>query len=195
MNKKYGILFFALGLLLLLLAGFLFLQLREEDQTAGVQSRQILQKLRVLQQTEAPTSPAIPTDPEKQSTLILDGDAYLGILSIPSLELELPVMDSWSYEKLKSAPCRQAGSIGGDGLVICAHNYSSHFGALHTLEPGTLILMTDAAGQKHSYILSHVATVSAEDTDAVLDSDFSLVLYTCTPGGRNRIAAYCIREN
>ena len=93
MNKKYGILFFTMGLLFLLLAGLLFLQLQGEDQAAGVQSRQILRKIRVLQQTEAPTSPAEPTSPP---TVTLDGEAYLGILSIPSLDLELPVMNEWS---------------------------------------------------------------------------------------------------
>ena len=191
MNKKYGILFFTMGLLFLLLAGLLFLQLQGEDQAAGVQSRQILRKIRVLQQTEAPTSPAEPTSPP---TVTLDGEAYLGILSIPSLDLELPVMNDWSYKKLKTAPCRQAGSIAGDDLVICAHNYSSHFGALHTLEPGTLILLTDAGGQEYSYILAQIATLSPGDTGAVLDTAYSLVLYTCTPGGRNRVAAYCIRE-
>ena len=36
----------------------------------------------------------------------IDGDPYIGVISIPDLDLVLPVMSGWNYELLKKAPCR-----------------------------------------------------------------------------------------
>ena len=47
-------------------------------------------------------------------------------------------MESWSYPKLKVAPCRYRGSAYLDDLIIAAHNYDRHFGRINTLLPGHL---------------------------------------------------------
>ena len=39
----------------------------------------------------------------------INGIDYIGILRIPALELELPVISEWSYPRLKIAPCRYTG--------------------------------------------------------------------------------------
>lgn len=41
----------------------------------------------------------------------IDGYAYIGYLSIPKLELELPIMADWDYTRLRIAPCRYTGSV------------------------------------------------------------------------------------
>ncbi len=43
-------------------------------------------------------------------TTLLDGEEYLGVLEIPSLQMTLPVISEWSYLRLKKAPCRYTGS-------------------------------------------------------------------------------------
>ena len=43
-------------------------------------------------------------------TKLIDGWLYIGALSFPSLDLELPVMDDWDMEALKYSPCRYAGN-------------------------------------------------------------------------------------
>ena len=60
-------------------------------------------------------------------TINVDGYDCIGILSIPVLNLELPVLTDWSYAKLKKAPCHYYGSYYGKDFVIAAHNYKSHF--------------------------------------------------------------------
>ncbi|MGN0972066.1 MAG: sortase, partial [Aristaeellaceae bacterium] len=57
------------------------------------------------------------TMPEKR----IDGQAYIGMMSIPKLGLELPVISEWSYPKLKLAPCRYTGSVYRDDMIICGH--------------------------------------------------------------------------
>lgn len=115
----------------------------------------------------------------------------IGILTIPVLELELPVLADWSYEKLRSAPCHYYGSCYESDFVIAAHNYTSHFGRLSALQPGDLVLFTDVTGQVHYYEVVLLETLPATATKEMITSGFDLSLYTCTPGGSNRVTVRC----
>lgn len=126
-------------------------------------------------------------------TINIDGYDYIGYLSIPVLELTLPVMSTWDYERLKLAPCRQYGSIYSDDLVIAAHNYKSHFGMLETLEEGAVVYFTDAEGNVTAYTVGLVEKVMPDQVEYVKESDWELTLYTCTLGGQARIVARCAR--
>lgn len=48
----------------------------------------------------------------------INGYDYVGYLSVPKLDLELPVMSDWDYDRLKTVPCRHFGSTKTDDLVI-----------------------------------------------------------------------------
>ena len=50
----------------------------------------------------------------------IDGYGYIGYLSIPAMELELPIMADWDYKRLNIAPCRYTGSVRGEDLVLMA---------------------------------------------------------------------------
>ena len=68
--------------------------------------------------------PAAPELTQEMPVVEIDGCDYIGVLSFPSLSLELPVMAEWDYARLKIAPCRYAGSYFTGDLVIAAHNYA-----------------------------------------------------------------------
>ena len=60
----------------------------------------------VSEPTQPQQTPLYEQYPEMEMpTVKLDGRNYLGVLKIPALGLELPVMTDWSYPKLKIAPC------------------------------------------------------------------------------------------
>ena len=40
------------------------------------------------------------------TAILVEGYEYVGFISLPTLELELPVMANWSEAKLKLSPCR-----------------------------------------------------------------------------------------
>ena len=84
------------------------------------------------------------TDDFGKEIISIDGNDYIGWISIPSISLELPVMAQWSEEGLKTAPGRYAGSPSEDNLVIAGHNYRRHFSPIKWLEPGTEVCFTDA---------------------------------------------------
>ena len=128
---------------------------------------------------------------EKITTMQVDGYDCIGVLSIPVLELELPVMTDWSYEKLKIAPCHYYGTYYETDFVIAAHNYQSHFGRISELQPKDLIMFTDISGTIHYYEVVLLETLPGNATKEMITSGFDLSLYTCTTGGSGRVTVRC----
>ena len=129
--------------------------------------------------------------PTQMITVEVEGYECIGILSIPAIELELPVLTDWSYEKLKKAPCLYFGSYYENDFVIAAHNYTSHFGRLSALQPGDVVIFTDAAGKARYYEVVLLETLPENATEEMISAGFDLSLYTCTPGGSNRVTVRC----
>lgn len=127
----------------------------------------------------------------EMSTVKVDGYDCIGILTIPVLELELPVLTDWSYEKLKKAPCHYYGSYYEKDFVIAAHNYNAHFGRLSQLQEGDDVMFTDVSGNMHCYKVVLSETLPKNATKEMITSGFDLSLYTCTPGGASRVTVRC----
>lgn len=121
----------------------------------------------------------------------IEGYGYIGYLSIPALELELPVLSEWDYTRLKIAPCLYYGSVKTDNMVIAAHNYSRHFGKLSQLKPGDIVRFTDMDGTVYNYQVGDVETLPPTATEEMMTSDWELSLYTCTYGGGSRVTVRC----
>lgn len=123
----------------------------------------------------------------------IDGQAYIGVLKIPALELELPVLRDISYPKLKIAPCRYLGSAYTDDLIIAAHNYPSHFGNLKQLLTGDQLLFTDTDGNQFVYEVEELELLGPGDIEEMESGDWDLTLFTCTIGGQSRVTVRCKR--
>ena len=187
MPKKSGVILISLGAVLILAALLLFLYNRSEDRRAGQEAESLLEDVRSTMAANADPEPQ--EEPAEEITY-----DYAGVIAIPDLSLELPVIDQWSYARLKVAPCRQSGAAADGDLVIAAHNYKSHFGYLDRLEPGASVIFTDMEGTVYRYAVEGIrqlAPEDAEDVSSVFSSEYPLVLYTCTPGGKARVAVFC----
>lgn len=123
----------------------------------------------------------------------IDGYAYIGYLSIPKLELELPIMADWDYTRLRIAPCRYTGSVRGEDLVLMAHNYTSHFGGLSKLSEGDSVIFTDMDGIVTAYEVVAQDVLAPNAVEEMTAGDFDLTLFTCTYGGKSRVTVYCDR--
>ena len=124
----------------------------------------------------------------------IDGTDVIGVLRIPALELELPVISEWSYPDLKTAPCRYSGSAYLDDLIICGHNYASHFGNLKNLCEGDLAAFTDMDGNVFTYRMVEQETLPPTAMDAMESGEWDLTLFTCTMGGQSRVTVRFERE-
>lgn len=154
---------------------------------------------------EDPVDP-LPTVPEQQIPVLppeqevkelpvveIDGYDYIGFLTIPSLELELPVMADWSYPQLKKSPCRYVGSTYTDDLVIMAHNYNRHFGRIDELHPGDTVAFTDMDGNTTFYSVVALDVLQPTAVEEMQSGEYDLTLFTCTYGGRTRVTVRCDR--
>ena len=121
----------------------------------------------------------------------LEGETFVGILDIPALGLELPVYNDWSYELMRSAPCRYSGTAYAKNLVIAAHNYRSHFGRIEALKQGDPVRFTDMTGHVFEYEVGALEILAADDVQQMVNSPWELTLFTCTVGGQSRTTVRC----
>ncbi len=197
MRKRAGVALVALGALCLAAALALFISNFADSRRAGDEAQQRALALDAyINRTPDPDkltalAPADATQDE-ESVVYLDGYDYIGVLEIPALDLTLPVMSTWDYERLRLSPCRQFGSVDGGNLVIAAHNYDSHFGRLGSLIAGDAVYFTDTDGVRHGYAVDHSDVLQPTDVDRVANSGFPLTLYTCTKGGAARVTVFCV---
>lgn len=127
------------------------------------------------------------------SQTAIGGYGYIGYLSIPALNRELPVMAEWSYPRLRISPCRFSGSVETDDLVILAHNYSRHFGKISSLKSGDLVVFTDVNGLASIYEVAEIDTLNPTAVAEMTSGEYPLTLFTCTYGGQSRVTVRCIK--
>ena len=212
MRNKKGIGLILCGLLLLAAAFALTLYNIQIQKAAGIASREILEELvaeipedSVVQLGKALDDPNVP-DTSAQEEFIPDyilnpnmdmpekevnGGNYIATLTIPSLELELPVNTAWNYENLKNSPCRFSGSAYTGDLVICAHNYDIHFGSIKYLDVGDSVILTDMDGNVFHYEVIETETLDPYAVEQMKSGDWDLTLFTCTVGGATRVTVRC----
>ena len=199
MKPKRGTAWINLGLLLLAAALFLAAYNRNESYQAQRQSDVVLEEMSqaleqtvpaqtVPGQTEPPALPEVMEEPDREMPVrTIRGRDYIGVLTIPALELELPVLSQWDYTNLRIAPCRYEGSVYNGSLILCAHNYSSHFGRLKSLREGDVVQFTDMDDNVYTYQVVGLETLSPTDVEGMESGDWDLTLFTCTVGGQSRV--------
>lgn len=178
--RRAGLRLMVLGLVLLAAAGCLSARNRAEDLRAEAASTRALAVIDALI--------AAPSEPEAAAS---DDPGYLGRLTIPRLKLELPVWSQWSYENLKTAPCRYSGSAEAGDLVLLAHNYRTHFGPIRRLKPGDQVVFEDLDGRLFEYQVTAAAVAAPTDQPEVIAGLHNLKLITCTYGGEARLVVCC----
>ena len=209
--SKSGKICTGIGLLLLAAALFLTAYNLWGDARAGKTADTVLEQLMPeIEERENNSLPELPSGESLEESYIpdyvlnsemdmpeeeIDGHEYIGMLQIPALLLELPVISEWSYPNLKIAPCRYTGSVYRNNLVIAAHNYSSHFGHLKNLSQGDEITFTDMDGNVFRYEVAEIETLSPFAIEEMTSGDWDLTLFTCTVGGKSRVTVRCAQVN
>lgn len=187
MKAKRGTVWINAGLLLIAAALFLSVYNEWESHEARDSARQVIAQLCDALPTEAGEPTTLPDVRREMPVKTINGRDYIGVLSIPSLELELPVISQWDYPALKVAPCRYSGSLYQDNLIICAHNYASHFGKLKELQPGDIVLFTDMDEHVVTFQMVERETLNPMDAEGMEAGDWDLTLFTCTIDGQTRV--------
>lgn len=197
MKRKAGKLLMTIGLLLIAAAFLLMVYNIWESKKAENMSEEILNQIKDGQDEnvssdDADEKPLYEIYPDMEMpVLTIDGVDYIGILTVPSLGLELPVAGNWSYPNLRRSPCRYKGSAYSNDMIIAGHNYSRHFGGLKNLAIGEEISFRDVDGHIFQYQVDDIETIpgtAVEDMDA---GEWDMTLFTCTYGGKSRVTIRC----
>ncbi len=195
-RRKPGVFFLLAGSILITLSLLLtFRNLHTEQQADDAitkVSTSVLPAIQAKEETDDDET-QVTSDPEllagrEMPTVTVDGHTYIGEIYVPTYDMTLPVMSSWSYDNLEVSPCRFAGNIYDGSLVIAGHNYRKHFSPLRWLPMGSEIDFIDAEGNTWRYELSYVDILQPDEVDKLtaVSDKYDLTLFTCTIGGQSR---------
>jgi len=140
------------------------------------------------------TQPETQSESDTPKSVTVKNYDIIGALSIPAIDIRLPVISQWSYPNLRAAPCRYSGSPDGQ-MIVLAHNYARHFGHISDLKAGDTVEFTAVDGAVYSYQVTETETVDGEKGlgDIISGSDWDLTLFTCTYGGASRVVVRCTK--
>ena len=197
MKRKAGKLLMTIGLLLIAAAFLLMVYNIWESKKAEIMSEEILNQIKDEQDEnvssdDADEKPLYEIYPDMEMpVLTIDGVDYIGILTVPSLGLELPVAGNWSYPNLRRSPCRYKGSAYSNDMIIAGHNYSRHFGGLKNLAIGEEISFRDVDGHIFQYQVDDIETIPGTAVEDMHAGEWDMTLFTCTYGGKSRVTIRC----
>ena len=189
MNKfsKYLII---LGILCILLSITLYIKNKYHELDTGKKSKEILDiietKINVSDKEEIKSN-------TEDLVLNISGYDYIGVISIPSLNIKLPIMRETDYDRLAISPCKYYGNINTNDLVLCAHDYVNQFGKISNLKEDDIVIITDVLGNNYVYKVVLTEELNPTDITNMIDSPFDLTLYTCSYGALKRITVRCNR--
>ena len=152
--NKLGKIFIILGLVLIKISLTLLIVNYYQDYTSGKKSSEALTifKDNLEKEIKEESNLEIGEYENKEMEVTnINGIDYLGSLTIPNINLELPIISEYDTHKLNVAPCRYYGSIYTNDLIICGHSYKTHFKELINLNQGNIIIFTDVHGKKYYY--------------------------------------------
>lgn len=190
--NKIGKKFIIIGVLLITISASLLVYNTYEENEAGKKSADVLS---VIKTNLNDTDQRVINEEEikEMKTITIDGYEYIGTITIPSLNLELPIMSDYDYDRLKIAPCRYYGSIYTNDLIICGHSYKTHFKNLIKLKQKDKIIFTDITGENYIYEVLEIEILDPKEVSKMINNEFDLTLYTCTNDGLNRVTIRCNR--
>ena len=166
-----------------------------QDQNQKQILEQYIQETNHQQDTSFIQIPDYQLNPEMEMPEVsipgLEEAGCIGIIEIPSINIKLPVLSTWSYSLLKKAPCRYTGSIYLDNMVIAAHNSDAHFKKISNLQEGDIVTFTDAVGNVFTYTVAGIELLQPNEVDNMTNGQWPLTLFTCTYGGASRVTVRC----
>ena len=133
--------------------------------------------------------------PEEQKSVASDGTVYytIGVINIPSIKVNYPILSTYSDELLKISPCKFHGPNPNEvgNLCIAGHNYRNDkfFSKVPKLKTGDKIEITDLSGNTLTYTVYNKFIVNPDElecTSQLTDGKKEITLITCTNDNKKR---------
>lgn len=132
----------------------------------------------------------------------IQGHKVVGIIKIPKIELEYPILESTSKETLNLSITKfwgnQINEIGN--VTLAGHNNlnGTMFGKTKKLEVGDIIELTDIQNVTLKYKVFKIYVIDPNDISCILpeqEGTREVTLITCTNGNKNRLIVKAREEN
>lgn len=132
---------------------------------------------------------------EEQKLTASDGTSYytIGVINIPSINVNYPILSTYTDELLKIAPCKFHGPNPNEvgNLCIAGHNYrnSKFFSKIPNLQLGDTIEITDLSGRMLTYTVYDKFIVNPDElacTSQLTNGKKEITLITCTNDNKQR---------
>lgn len=135
------------------------------------------------------------TDENGESMLEFEGYKVIGIIKIPAIDLEYPILEQTTDEAMKVSISKYwGGDINSYGNVsLAGHNNRitlTMFGKNKNLKNGDSVFLTDLTGTTVEYIIYDTFITDPDDVSILRTTDESVrevTLITCTNGRANRL--------
>ena len=134
-------------------------------------------------------------EPISSQYVAKNGKTYdiVGIINIPKIELEYPILNETTDDLLKISVCKFWGPEPNEvgNLCIAGHNYTNTraFSKIYKLEKGDIIEITNLRGKTVQYEVYTQYIVSSKDTNPtsqITHGRKEVTLITCTNGTKER---------
>ena len=162
----------------------------EEEKEIEIEEEKDIEEINTQEiesEEEQKEVPAQSTEKVKSYTAS-NGQTYdsIGILNIPSLNIQYPILSSTSEQTLKVALTKYWGENPNEVGNLCTsgHNYknSKFFGKLQNIKNGDIIQITDLNGQTLDYKVYDTKIVDPSDTSCtsqLTNGNIEITLITC----------------
>ena len=174
-RKIIGFLFVVIGISCMLFPIYFYVQ-------QGREIEQLYQKLNLIQESDV-------THIEKKEESL----GQVMMLSIPSIDLYQPILDTLSDDNLNVAltQIKEEQVLGSGNFTVAGHLSSvdgRHFNRLPEVQIGDEVsVLTDK--QVYTFTVDSREVIEVTDVDVLDDGDQSeITLITCTPSGKKRLA-------
>ena len=174
-RKIIGFLFVVIGISCMLFPIYFYVQ-------QGREIEQLYQKLNLIQESDV-------THIEKKEESL----GQVMMLSIPSIDLYQPILDTLSDDNLNVAltQIKEEQVLGSGNFTVAGHLSSvdgRHFNRLPEVQIGDEVsVLTDK--QVYTFTVDSREVIEATDVDVLDDGNQSeITLITCTPSGKKRLA-------
>lgn len=190
-RKTRGILLIVLGLVLTFSGAAVYARYEQRANAAKNNAQILLQEVKqdIGQRRLSAVVTEAPQGQMPQTSV--GGYALIGILKVEEAAIELPVLETWSYDLLEQGPCRYSGSLQTGDLVLLGHNYAGHLADLSQAEQGDRVELVDVEGVAHGFKIARTAVIRPTEIEALSAGNYPLTIFTCTPGGQSRYVVYC----
>jgi len=182
--RKKGRTRMLLGVILIVMAGLLLGHNLIEDHLAGSSAKKVVTSLKASTGTKVVKS-------SLKKTAKVNGTAYSGYLSFPSLGLSLPVAAKWRFSQLEVSPATYYGKPETRDWVVAGHNFTTQFGKLTNLNIGDTVSFVGTSGYTFVYRVAKMEIIKPTAIKKMVDNKYDLSLFTCNYDGTARYTVRC----